>query len=198
MRSAFSILYSSFSILCDLRRVVPALFWLSYAGVGLPGRARTCGLPLRRRALCRLSYWELVGRAGLEPASGSLKESCPWPLDERPELVEPPGSAPGSRRCGSPDEAKPLRRIFLIRPCPHLAPRAAPRSCTVTRQAQVMRAQLPRPVTAARGAVGDVLQHWVGKVPLAGAARFARTPDGFGDRRAAVTPGPRGRRENSE
>lgn len=58
--------------------------WLSYVGIGLPGRARTCGLPLRRRALCRLSYWELVGRAGFEPASGSLKESYPWPLDERP------------------------------------------------------------------------------------------------------------------
>jgi hypothetical protein len=58
--------------------------WLSYVGIGLPGRTRTCGLPLRRRALYRLSYWELVGRAGLEPASGSVKESCPWPLDERP------------------------------------------------------------------------------------------------------------------
>jgi hypothetical protein len=128
----------------DLRRVVPALFWLSYAGVGLPGRARTCGLPLRRRALCRLSYWELAGRAGLEPAPGSLKESCPWPLDERPELVEPPGSAPGSRRCGSPDEAKPLRRVtgqtlapsgtapqFCPAPPEVRAPYAATNTCAV-------------------------------------------------------------------
>jgi hypothetical protein len=53
------------------------------AKAGPPSRIRTCGLRLRKPALCSAELWvDLALPAGFEPAVAGLRDRSPWPLDD--------------------------------------------------------------------------------------------------------------------